>query len=319
MARFLVTGGAGFIGSHLADMLLKQGHAVRVLDDFSTGARANLPSQVELIEGDITDPRPVQQAFEDIDACFHLAAIASVVRSNREWLRTHQVNLTGTINVFDQARRLRPRREIPVIYASTAAIYGDCAVVPINEQSSIAPLSAYAADKSGCELHARVAGAVHRIPTVGLRFFNLYGPGQDPRSPYSGVITLFANRFVRGEPVEIFGDGRQVRDFVYVSDAVCALNRAIAAASTNAPIFNVCTGKGTMVRALAEIMADLYQTDLVACYRPARCGDVRVSIGDPRRASEQLGFRAETTLAEGLGLALDPPSTAVKPLGVTRR
>jgi len=312
MARFLVTGGAGFIGSHLADMLLKQGHAVRVLDDFSTGARANLPSQVELIEGDITDPRPVQQAFEDIDACFHLAAIASVVRSNREWLRTHQVNLTGTINVFDQARRLRPRREIPVVYASTAAIYGDCAAVPMGEDSPAAPLSAYAADKSACEFHARVAGAVHRIPTCGLRFFNLYGSRQNPHSPYSGVITLFADRLARGGPIEIFGDGKQIRDFVYIGDAVCALSRAISAASSNAPIFNVCTGKGTTVRTLAETMADLCQTDLIAYYGPSRCGDVRVSIGDPRRAGEQLGFSAKTTLQEGLVLTLDLPRTGTK-------
>lgn len=313
MARFLVTGGAGFIGSHLVDALLKQGHPVRVLDDLSSGVRDNLPPQIEVIEGDITNPRAVEEAFEDIDVCFHLAAVASVVRSNREWLRTHAVNLTGTINIFDQARRLRSRREIPVIYASTAAIYGDCAVVPINEQNPAAPLSAYAADKSACELHARVAGAVHRIPTVGLRFFNLYGSGQDPRSPYSGVITLFANRLARGEPVEIFGDGRQVRDFIYISDAVCALNRAVAAASTNAPVFNVCTGKGTTIRALAEIMADLHQTDLVAYHRAPRCGDVRLSVGDPRRATEKLGFRAETALAEGLVLTLDLPRTRAKP------
>ena len=320
MARFLVTGGAGFLGSHLVDALLKQGHAVRVLDDLSNGVRENLSPHVDLMEGDVTNSCTVKQAFEDIDGCFHLAAIASVERSNREWLRTHEVNLTGTINIFDQARRLRSHRQIPVVYASTAAIYGDCAAVPIGEQNPAAPLSAYAADKAACEFHARVAGAVHRIPTVGLRFFNLYGPRQDPRSSYSGVITLFADRLVRGKPVEIFGDGEQVRDFIYFGDAVSALGRAITAASTAAPVFNVCTGKGTAVRALAEIMADLYQTDLVACYRPARCGDVRVSIGDPRRASEQLGFRAETTLAEGLGLALDlPHRRQTQPLGVTRR
>jgi UDP-glucose 4-epimerase len=319
MARFLVTGGAGFMGSHLVDALLKQGHTVRVLDDLSSGVRKNLPPHVELLEGDVTNPRAVEQAFDDVDVCFHLAAIASVARSNHEWLRTHEVNLTGTINIFDQARRLQPHREIPVVYASTAAIYGDCAVVPIGERNPAAPLSAYAADKSGCELHARVAGAVHRIPTVGLRFFNLYGPRQDSRSPYSGVITRFADRLGRGEPVEIFGDGKQVRDFIYIDDAVCALCGAIASASTNALVFNVCTGTGTTIRALAETMADLYQTDLVAYYRPARCGDVRVSIGDPRRASEQLGFRTKTTLVEGLALTFDLPGAAVKrnPLTVT--
>jgi UDP-glucose 4-epimerase len=260
------------------------------------------------LHGDITDPTTVEKAFEGIDACFHLAAIASVVRSNREWLRTHEVNLAGTLNIFNQARRLRHRREIPIVYASSAAIYGDCRTVPIAEDTPFAPLSAYGADKSACELHARVAGAVHEIPTVGLRFFNLYGPRQDAQSPYSGVIALFADRLRLGEPVEIFGDGEQVRDFTYVGDAVGALDRALTAASTSAPVFNVCSGKGTAVRALAETMAQLYETDFAAYYRPARSGEVRISIGDPRRAAEQLGFRAATALADGLAITLDLPS-----------
>ncbi len=259
------------------------------------------------MHGDITDPTTVEEAFDGIDACFHLAAIASVVRSNREWLRTHEVNLTGTLNILNQARRLRHRREIPIVYASSAAIYGDCASVPIGEDTPVAPLSAYGADKSACELHARVAGAVHEIPTVGLRFFNLYGPRQDVQSPYSGVIALFADRLRLGEPVEIYGDGEQVRDFIYVGDAVGALDRALTAASTRAPVFNICTGKGTSVRALAQTMAELYQTDITAYYSPARSGEVRISVGDPRRAAEQLRFRAETALADGLAITLDLP------------
>jgi UDP-glucose 4-epimerase len=305
MACILVTGGAGFMGSHLVDALLDQGHPVRVLDDLSSGNRENLPRQVEFIYGDVTNSATVEQAFDDVDACFHLAAIASVARSSREWLRTHQVNLTGTINIFDQARRLRSRREIPVVYASTAAVYGDCGVVSVGEQRPVAPLSAYGADKRACELHARIAGSVHGIPTLGLRFFNLYGPRQDPRSPYSGVIAIFAERLARGEPVEIFGDGQQVRDFTYVGDAVSALCRALPAASIGASVFDICTGKGTTVRALAETMADLYRTELVAYHRPARSGEVRVSIGDPRRAAEQLGFRAVTALADGLAITLN--------------
>jgi UDP-glucose 4-epimerase len=312
MACFLVTGGAGFLGSHLVDALLRQGHLVRVLDDLSSGHRHNLPRQIQFLHGDITDPTTVEEAFEGIDACFHLAAIASVVRSNREWLRTHEVNLTGTLNILNQARRLRHRREIPVVYASSAAVYGDCGTVPIGEDTPVAPLSAYGADKSACELHARVAGAVHEIPTVGLRFFNLYGPRQDAQSPYSGVIALFADRLRLGEPVEIFGDGEQVRDFTYVGDAVRALERALTAASTSAPVFNICTGNGTSVRALAETMAELYQTDITACYSPARSGEVRISIGDPRRAAEQLGFRAQTALADGLAITLDLPRARVE-------
>jgi len=307
MACILVTGGAGFVGSHLVDALLLEGHAVRVLDDLSSGNRQNLPNHIEFVYGDVTDAATVEQAFDGIDACFHLAAIASVTRSSREWRRTHEVNLTGTINIFDQARRFRGRREIPVIYASTAAVYGDCSIVPIGEQLPTAPLSAYGADKRACELHARIAGSVHGIPTLGLRFFNLYGPRQDPRSQYSGVIAIFTDRLARGEPVEIFGDGQQIRDFTYVGDAVSALCRALQAADTRALVFNVCTGTGTTVQALAETMAALYRTELVAYHRPARLGEVRMSIGDPRQAADQLGFRTKTTLADGLAITLNRP------------
>lgn len=307
MSKFLVTGGAGFMGSTLVDALLGQRHTVRVLDDLSSGSRDNLPSGIEFIRGDVTDPAQVAQAFEGVDGCFHLAAIASVIRSNEEWLRTHQVNLTGTINIFDAARRLSARRAVPIVYASTAAVYGDGGALPVNEQRAAAPLSAYGADKCACELHARVAGAVHGVATIGLRFFNLYGPRQDRRSPYSGVISIFADRLAGGEAVEIFGDGEQIRDFTYVGDAVAALCRALTEASTDAPVFNVCTGKGTSVLALAETMAELCGSELRICRRAARPGEVRVSVGNPRYAAERLGFRAVTSLAEGLAITLNLP------------
>jgi len=304
MARFLVTGGAGFIGSHLVHALQAEGHEVRVLDDLSSGYRKNLPQQVELTEADVTDPAAVESALDGVDGCFHLAAIASVARSHREWLRTHQVNLTGTINVFDQTRPSRRHREIPVVYASTAAIYGNCGSFPVDEESSAAPLSAYGADKYACELHARVAGAIHGVPTIGLRFFNLYGPRQDPLSPYSGVISIFADRLLRGDAVQIFGDGEQARDFTYIGDGVCALRCAMRAATTEASVFNVCTGKATSVLDLAQTMADLCGTELVVHRRPARRGEVRISIGDPRRTAERLGFTAQTVLSEGLAITL---------------
>jgi UDP-glucose 4-epimerase len=305
MARYLVTGGAGFLGSHLGEDLVAKGHAVRVLDDLSNASRRNVLPQAEFIEGDVTDRRIVRRAFEDIDGCFHLAAIASVERCHREWLRNHQVNLTGTINVFDAARRLRSRPAIPVVYASTAAVYGDGGSLPVSESHPVAPLSAYGADKAACEFHARVAGGVYDVPTAGLRLFNLYGPRQDPTSPYSGVITIFIERLRRGLPIEIFGDGEQVRDFTYVGDAVAALQRAMCAASTEAQVFNVCTGIRTSVRALAESIADVCGTRLVAHYSSPRRGEVRVSVGDPSLAAEALEFRARTRLADGLAETLE--------------
>jgi UDP-glucose 4-epimerase len=305
MARYLVTGCAGFIGSHLVEALLGKGHAVLVLDDLSGGCRKSLPRQIEFLKGDVTDPEAVEQAFDGVDGCFHLAAIASVERSHREWLRTHQVNLTGTINVFNCAQRSRHQREVPVVYASTAAVYGDCGIAPVTEKCPADPLSAYGVAKHACELQARVAGAVHGVPTIGLRFFNLYGPRQDARSPYSGVISIFADRLLRGKPVEIFGDGEQTRDFTYVGDGVCALRKAILAATTSASVFNVCTGKGTTVRQLAETMAALRRTEVVVHRRPGRSGDVRISIGDSRHAAEKLAFKAKTALVDGLVVTLE--------------
>ena len=308
MSHYLVTGGAGFIGSHLVESLLGDGHAVRVLDDLSSGNRDNLPHPVEFIKADIADPDVVGRAFDMIDGCFHLAAIASVEQCNLDWLRTHQVNLSGTINVFNEARR-SGRGEIPVVYASTAAVYGDCHTAPASEDSCAVPLSAYGADKRACELHARAAGLTHGLRTTGLRFFNLYGPRQDPASPYSGVIAIFLDRLRRGEPVEIFGEGGQVRDFTFIADAVAALRRSMPAASAQARVFNVCTGTGTTVRRLAETIAALCGAVLVVSHRPPRGGEVEISIGDPRRAAAELGFRARTQMSEGLAATLDALET----------
>jgi UDP-glucose 4-epimerase len=304
MARFLVTGGAGFIGSHLVEALLDDGHDVRVLDDLSSGNSDNLPRAVEFIKADVADPDIVGRAFDGIDGCFHLAAIASVERCNRDWLRAHQVNLTGTINVFSEARASRRHGEVPVVYASSAAVYGDRHAGPAAETSWTEPLGAYGADKRACELHARAAGITHGVRTTGLRFFNLYGPGQDARSPYSGVIAIFIDRLRRGKPIEIFGDGQQVRDFTFVGDGVAALRRAMTAASAHAPIFNVCTGKGTTVHRLAATVAGLCGAALVIDQRPRRCSEVQISIGDPRHAAEELGFRAHTPLVDGLAATI---------------
>jgi UDP-glucose 4-epimerase len=303
MARYLVTGGAGFIGSHLVEALIADGHRVRVLDDLSSGKRRNIPGRAEFIRADITDANVIAAAFDGIDGCYHLAAIASIDQCNRDWLRTHRVNLSGTVNIFNTARRRGS--EVPVVYASTAAVYGNGGAEPASEDSGAVPISAYGADKRGCELHALAAGRAHGLRTVGLRFFNIYGPRQDPRSPYAGVIAIFLDKLRRGEPIDILGDGRQMRDFTYVADAVAALKAAMPAASASAPLFNVCTGKGTTVRQLAGAIADLCKTELVAYFGPARLGEIPISIGNPQRAAEMLGFSASTALARGLALTLD--------------
>ncbi len=240
MTAWLVTGGAGFIGSHLCEGLLARGDTVRVLDDLSTGTRENLAPGVQLIEADVADQAVMRDAVGGVAGCFHLAAVASVERGITDWLGTHRTNLTGAITLFDAISRLPTR--IPVVYVSSAAVYGDAATVPIAEEAACRPLSAYGADKYGCELHARVASHVHGIPTVGLRLFNVYGPRQHPHSPYSGVISIFSEHIRRGAPIDIFGDGKQTRDFVYVADVVVAMLAAMRVQPAGAPVFNVCTG-----------------------------------------------------------------------------
>ncbi len=301
MRTFLVTGGCGFIGSHLADALLAAGHAVRILDDLSTGKLANKPEAAELVVGDVADAGIVADAMHGVAGCFHLAAIASVERSNQDWLGTHRANLTGTIAVLAAAQRSGP---VPVVYASSAAVYGDNPALPLTEAALPRPLSAYGADKLGCELHARVAGLVHRVPTTGLRFFNVYGPRQDPSSPYSGVISIFCERLRAGQGVTVFGDGGQTRDFVFVGDVVRALMAGLREASVEARVFNVCTGRASSVLDLAHAIARTLGVAPKIEFGPARPGDIRASLGEPSAARDVLGFAAETRLSEGLARTL---------------
>ncbi len=298
MGQFLVTGGCGFIGSHVCDALLDGGHDVRVLDDLSSGSLTNLAAGATLIEGTITDPATVAAALEGVDGCFHLAAIASVERGVREWAETHRINITGTITIFEAIARQRAR--LPVVYASSAAVYGDCAVLPIAETAERAPASAYGADKYACELHARVATQLHGIPTTGLRFFNVYGPRQDPRSPYSGVISIFADRLRRGEPIDVYGDGEQTRDFIAVADVVAALTAAMTRSLPGAPVFNVCTGAPTSVLQVARIIAELCGVRAEMRFRPGRSGEIRHSIGSAARARAALGLGTPGDLRTGL-------------------
>ena len=301
--KYLVTGGAGFIGSHLCEALLARGDSVGVLDDLSTGSRTNLPPGIPLIEADVADPDAVRNAIGRADGIFHLAAIASVQRGVTDWLGTNRANLTGTITLLDAIRRAGSR--IPMVYASSAAVYGDCPTVPISEDAPCRPLSAYGADKYACELHARVAGHVHGIPTTGLRFFNVYGPRQDPASPYSGVISIFCRHAAQGTPIDIFGDGGQTRDFIFVADVVAALLAAMRQAATDAPVFNVCTGVPTSVLDLARTITELAGKVPDIRHRPPRPGDIRDSLGRPDRARLALGLGEPVALRAGLGKVLD--------------
>jgi len=302
LALFLVTGGAGFIGSHLADALLADGHRVRVLDDLSTGHMANLDPRCELVRGCVTNPDAVAAAMEGAAGCFHLAAIASVARGNEDWRGTHLVNQTGTVTVLDTARAGR----LPVVYASSAAIYGNLGDATAREDLCPAPLNAQGSQTLGSELHAALALPVHGVPTVGLRFFNVFGPRQDPHSPYSGVISIFAALVAADRTLTMHGDGQQLRDFVYVADVVTHLRAAMRhlARGPASAVLNVCTGRATSVRGLAAALGRLHGHPPRIAHGPARPGDIRRSLGDPSQAIATLGVRADITLEDGLARTL---------------
>jgi UDP-glucose 4-epimerase len=307
-SRYLVTGGCGFIGSHLADRLVALGHEVRILDNLSTGALGNPPAEAELMIGDVADEPAVARALRDLDGCFHLAAIASVARCNAEPLATHRTNLAGTLNVLTAAARCG----LPVVYASSAAVYGANPAAPIPETAATQPLSTYAADKLACELHAGVTSHLNGVRTVGLRLFNVYGPRQDPSSPYSGVISIFSARIRKREELVIFGDGRQVRDFIFVDDVVDAFVAAMAKRQPGASVCNVCTGQGTSVLALAHLLAELAGRPAQISHAAPRAGEVRVSVGQPGRLADRYGVLPSVCLRDGLMRLLrqDAPSDA---------
>lgn len=301
MANYLVTGGCGFIGSHLVENLLSDGHRVRILDDLSTGRLTNVPPQCDIVVGTVTDSKTVRDCMRDIDGCFHLAAITSIQEVNEDWLRTHRVNLTGTINIFDAARN----NKIPIVYASSAAVYGDSAEMPLKESSAVSPLVAYGADKYGSELHARVASLVHGVPTTGLRFFNVYGPRPGPVPTYPGVISIFVNLILSGNALTIFGDGEQTRDFIYVGDVVRFLRASMTNINRTPAVFNVCTGESVTVNQLAKIVLTIFAQQGQVVRRSSRKWDIRGSVGDPSYAKKMLGVTAKQSLTSGLRILIE--------------
>lgn len=307
MASYLVTGGCGFIGSHLVDTLLASGHKVVVIDDLSTGYRRNLAPEAELIIGDVCDRSLLLNTLARVDYCFHLAALLGIVSCRENWLGTNRVNLVGTLTVFDAACTIARTtgKKVPIIYTSSCAVYGDTQYLPTPEQSPTIPLSAYGADKLACELHARVATQVHHIPTVGLRLFNVYGPRQNPASIDAGIITAFIDRIAKQAPLVIYGNGEQTRDFVHVSDVVKHLLFFMENIHLAPGIFNVCTGKTSSVKQLVAIINQILGYPIPILYEPPRDGDVMHSQGDPQK-TQTLGISATVPLMRGLEDLLTP-------------
>ncbi len=301
MAKFLITGGAGFIGSHLADELILLNHEVVILDNFSTGKLENIPSAAKAIEGDIADKNLICSLFDDIDGCFHLAAIASVERCIEEWSDSHLVNAVGVVNIFEAASK--QKRKVPVIYASSAAIYGDNVNVPLIESEPPLPQTPYGIDKYSCELYGHVADIVHNVPNIGYRFFNVYGSRQNPKSPYSGVISIFADLIGAGKDIQIFGDGTQTRDFVHVSDAVRTMSAGmeqIIRMKQGHQIFNVCTGNATSVNDLADLICDITGNEVCKNYVHQHPIYIKELVGSPLKLKNMLGITTETELRQGL-------------------
>ena len=345
MSRYLITGGAGFIGSHLSDYLLLEGHSVTIIDNLSSGKIENISSKCKLIIADINDMDLLKKTFEEIDFCYHLAAVASVQKSVDNWIECHKTNLTATINIFLQASK----RNIPVIYASSAAVYGDLDVFPLSEDIKVKLLSPYGVDKYSCELQASVFAHIHGLKTIGLRFFNVYGTRQDPNSPYSGVISIFTDNIKNNKPINIYGDGFQERDFIFIDDVVKSLAlardfilgsrhdeyepslRGEAKATTwqscktkvnalqdchaslamtignpnDSNIYNICTGNGISINSLIKSLFEVFDKEVAVNYLSPREGDIYKSIGNPRKAKDEIGFESSISLQDGLRILIN--------------
>ena len=305
MQQCLVTGGAGFIGSHLVEGLVARGHQVRVLDDLSTGKLANLQAvrdRVEVIEGSITDPAAVARAVQGREVIYHLAALPSVARSVEEPVLSHEVCATGTVRVLDAARRSGVRR---VVYAASSSAYGDIPGAVRREDEPVSPMSPYAAAKLAGEHYCRCFTTVYGLETVRLRFFNIFGPRQDPKSPYTGVIALFIAALAEGRRPRVDGDGLQSRDFTYVENAVQAVMKAADAPAAVGNVYNIGNGGSTTVLDLIKHLNQLLGSDLQPEFGPPRPGDVRHSQADITRARRDLNYEPAISFVEGLRRTLE--------------
>lgn len=296
MAKYLVTGGAGFIGSHLVDALINKGHNVVIIDDFSVGHHHSIHAQATYINESILNIKQIQPFFDDIDGCFHLAAIPSVMVTMDSWFKDHDINLQGSLNVFKSAVLAGG---VPVVYASSCAVYGDSQRFPLKENTYTRTISAYASDKLAIENNAYFLSKTYGLPTFGLRFFNVYGPRQNPLSPYSGVICKFISRLLKNESPVIFGDGAQTRDFIFVKDVSEGLILAMQLVNTEAHLVNMCTGRAISVQKLYENLRDLIGNGAKAKYEERRLVDVLHSVGCTNKM-HSMGFTTRYDLLEGL-------------------
>jgi UDP-glucose 4-epimerase len=304
--KVLVTGGAGFIGSHLVHTLAAAGDTVRVLDDLSSGRARNLDGvtgDVELVKGDLRDPLAVRKALAEVEVVHHLAALPSVARSVADPLGSHQVNVEGTLTLLLEARDAGARR---LVYASSSSVYGDTPVLPKHEEMPVAPRSPYAAAKLAGEAYCRAFARVYPLETVCLRFFNVFGPRQDPASPYAAVVPRVVTRMLAGEPAEVNGDGRQTRDFTYVANAIEACRLAAAAGpEAVGEAMNVGCGQRISVLGLVGLVNDLLGRRIEPVFRPARDGDVRDSQAAIAKAGRLLGYRPLVDVREGLAATVN--------------
>lgn len=294
MSTYLVTGGAGFIGSHLTDRLIAAGHHVIVIDDFSVGTYIH--PQAQTIHGSLLTIKALQSIFTEIDGCFHLVAIPSVVVTMNTWFRYHKINLQSSLNVFKSAINAGG---VPVVYASSCAVYGEASELPLHEELAVKPISAYACDKLAVEKNAYFLSKNYQLPTLGLRFFNVYGPRQNPRSPYAGVICNFISRLLHNESPIVYGDGSQTRDFIYVNDIVKGLMHAMKIINSQGEVVNLCTGIATSISQLAQEIAEVMGKNLANHYQEKRLADVQDSLGSTIKMKD-LGFSANYDLALGL-------------------
>ena len=304
MASYLVTGGAGFIGSHIAEELVRRGHGVRVVDSLITGRRPNLDhvSGVEFIEGDLADEPIASRAVAGIDFVLHQAAIPSVPRSVKDPITSHRANVTASLNLLLAARDAGVRR---VVYAGSSSAYGDTPALPKREDMPPNPLSPYALQKLVAEQYCQMFTSLYGLETVTTRYFNVFGPRQDPGSPYSGVISLFAAALLDGRRPTIYGDGEQTRDFTYVENVVDGVLRATEAQGASGEAINVATGHRISLNDLLRTMNRLLGADLAAVYEASRAGDVRDSQADISKARTLLGYQPSVSLEEGLRRTLE--------------